>query len=295
MKQQNAVAALITKGVKFYNDHQREILLGLAIGGAFVTGVISWRNGMKCERVLQEQGRKMEDVERNHEDGEYESEAQYEQARKEVTKETVKKVAVLAAGPVVAYGSTVLATVGGYKCASGQMATLAALYKASEEASSEIAKKAEEIAGPKKGQQIKDDANIEQMKKAYEKGDAEIVETGKGNVLFYDKYCGRFFRSSWESIRAAVNNINRDWNDGMYDDEVSYNELAAEFGLEQDSVFGDAFVFRKDDRFNYGSNIDLMTSTGQLECKMMPGTMESATVIDYHVKPVLARRYTKGY
>jgi hypothetical protein len=54
-----------------------------------------------------------------------------------------------------------------------------------------------------------------------------------GDTLCYDKFSGRYFRSSAEFIRACVNDINRSILNGEY---VTLDDLHELLGLDQTSI-----------------------------------------------------------
>lgn len=87
-------------------------------------------------------------------------------------------------------------------------AALAALYKASEETFRLYQDKTRERIGEKEEHEIHRAVNQEKMQAASEKID-RIVETGRGNQLFYDPWSDRIFRASLEDICHAQNSFNK--------------------------------------------------------------------------------------
>jgi len=55
-----------------------------------------------------------------------------------------------------------------------------------------------------------------------------IELTGNGNLLCFEGYSGRWFRSSAEAVEAAVKNLNRRFKDGEY---LSLNDFYEELGI----------------------------------------------------------------
>lgn len=234
---------IVEKGVKFYDSHQREIMLGAAIAGTVVTAVLSWRAGIKVDKILSEQKEKLEGNEKEM-TSEGADEAQIEDMRKEVTVETIKRVAPAVALPVLAGTSTVIAIACGYKAASTQIATLSTLYSLSDKALSDHMEKTKELFGEKKVQEITDAVKADKVKNN-PPGKNEVIITGKGETLCYDDYSGRYFKSDAETIRKAVNDINAQLRDDMY---VSLNEFYALIGLSNVKL-GDDIGFMIDDGY----------------------------------------------
>ena len=64
----------------------------------------------------------------------------------------------------------------------------------------------------------------------------QIIITDKGNTLCYDGVSGRYFKSDIETIRRAINTVNRSMTYDMY---VSLSEFYDELGLEHTDVSDD--------------------------------------------------------
>ena len=241
MKKQNKVMALIEKGVKFADEHQREIMLGGAIAGTVVTAVLSWKSGIKADKILKDQKAQMDFVLDTAESQEL-TEEDIAAKKKEITIETVKKMAPIVAPPALAAAGTIISVIAGYKVASTQIATLSALYSMSEKALADQMEKAKEVVGPKKAQEIKDAVNAGKVdKNPIDKN--TIINTGHGTTLCLDDMSGRYFYSSAEEIKKACNTINKRMMDEYY---ISLNELYTELGLPEITL-GDDVGFNIDD------------------------------------------------
>lgn len=241
MKKQGKVMALVSKAINFADEHQREIMLGGAIAGTVVTAVLSWKAGIKADKVLAEQKSAMQFIEDTAESQEL-TEEELKAKRKEITVETVKRMAPIVAPPVIAATGTIVAVCAGYKSASKQIATLSALYSMSEKALADQLEKTKEIAGPKKAQEIAD-ALTEKKVKDTPIDKNTIINTGHGTTLCLDDMSGRYFYSSAEEIKKACNTINKRMMDEYY---ISLNELYDELGLPEITL-GDDVGFNIDD------------------------------------------------
>lgn len=231
MKKQNKLMALLEKGAKYVDSHQREIMLGGAIAGTVVTAVLSWRAGIKADKILTEQRAKMDALEADFEADDIirMTEEEYKTKKKELTIETVKKMAPVVAPPVIAGAGTIISVVGGYKCASNQIATLSALYSMSEKALAEHIEKTELIAGPKKAQEVEEAVNKEKVKANPPSESNTIINTGRGDCLFLDEVSGRYFYSRPDDVKRAVNVINNEINSEGY--FLPLNEFYNELGI----------------------------------------------------------------
>lgn len=245
MKKQNKVMALIEKGAKFADEHQREIMLGGAIAGTVITAVLSWKAGIKADKILAEQKEKMDTIviDMGKDEPKEISEEEEKQRRKEITIETIKKMAPVVAPPILAGASTIIAVVAGYKSASTQIATLSALYSMSEKALSDQLEKTKEIVGPKKAQEIKDSVAADKVKNNPIENSDKVFRTGNGETPCYDPKTDRYFYSSPESIKAAANRINLRMMEEYY---ISLNEFYDELGLP-DTELGEMVGFNVED------------------------------------------------
>ena len=239
MKKQNKVMELVEKAVKFTDEHQREIMLGGAIAGTVVTAVLSWKAGIKADKVLAEQKEKMDKIQY---DADNMTEDEFNEAKKQTTIETVKKMAPIVAPPALAAAGTIISVVAGYRVASTQIATLSALYSMSEKALADQLEKTKEVVGPKKAQEIADAVTAKKVES--NKIDKNtIINTGKGTTLCLDDMSGRYFYSSAEEIKKACNTINKRMMDEYY---ISLNELYDELGLPEITL-GEDVGFNIDD------------------------------------------------
>lgn len=238
MKKQGKVMALIEKGVKFADEHQREIMLGGAIAGTVVTAVLSWKAGIKADKVLEKQRVKMEGL-KYLEDNDEEL---YKEEKKKVTVETIKELAPIVAPPALAAAGTIISVVAGYRVASTQIATLSALYSMSEKALADQLEKTKEVVGPKKAQEIADAVTAKKVE-SNKIDENTIINTGKGTTLCLDDMSGRYFYSSAEEIKKACNTINKRMMDEYY---ISLNELYDELGLPEITL-GEDVGFNIDD------------------------------------------------
>lgn len=213
--------------VTFADEHQREIMLGSAIAGTVLTAVTAWRAGIKADKILAEQKAKLEEKSYNYEEDRCYTDEEQAEIKKEITIETVKKMAPVVALPALSATGTIISVIGGYKVASKQIAVLSGLYTMSEKAFADYKNKAKEIIGPKKEQEIRDEVNADKIA-SNPPVNNYIAQTGHGNVLCYDDYSGRYFYCDPEYIRKVVNDVNEQLHGDIY---VSLNEFYERLGL----------------------------------------------------------------
>lgn len=279
MKKGNKIAQIFDKVVNFADDHQREVLLGCTIVGIISCGIAAWKNSPKAQEVLDRHKEAMNDIPEDD-----------KEARRAETFETVKEMAPLVIPPVVLGGMAIACAAGGYVKSSKKIAALSAAYSFSEKALADYTEKAKEMLGDKKAEAIKDEANIKQAREAYNSGGGRehIINTGKGNVLFFDRVTGQFFRSDWESIRAAVNDVNA--RSSRYDDEIPYGDLLEALGLPTAGDAAEAFVFERDPHTGV---LEIMLRTTSMDTILYNATRESATVVDFVDRPTIGRDWRK--
>ena len=114
---------------------------------------------------------------------------------------------------------------------SGRRTTaLAAAYALSEKALTTFQQKAVEKLGEEKVKEIKDDIAEDQIRANPPAKNSIIMASGNGSTLCYDPMSGRYFYSSMEEIRRAVNNINEILFNEMF---VTLNDFYDYIGLEE--------------------------------------------------------------
>lgn len=86
----------------------------------------------------------------------------------------------------------------------------------------------EKLLGQKKAKMVTDEAAKEKVKRHPLKSESQIVVTGAGDVICFDEYSGRYFRSNPEYIRKVVNDLNMRLRDEM---QISLNDFYYEIGL----------------------------------------------------------------
>lgn len=188
--------------------HGPEILTGIGIAGMVTSTVLAVRATPKAIRLLEEEANSKDDV--------------------LTVPEKVKicwKCYIPAAVTSVA---SIACLVGASSVNSKRNAALAAAYNISTAALTEYKDKVIDTVGEKKERAIRDEIAKDKIEKnpVHTK---EIIVTGKGKTLCYDGIFGRYFESDMDTIRRALNVINREIIHGdMY---VSLNDFYDAIGI----------------------------------------------------------------
>lgn len=241
MKGNGKLKTFVNGVVTFGERHQREANLGLVIAGIILTGAAAARAGYKMKQVIDESKRKAAELDEKLEIEEI-TEEEYEEKKKEISKETVKDTVITTLPAVASGATTVVLAVAGYNNVSKRLAALSAAYNIGEKNLIEYQDKIKEMFGEKKAQAVTDEIAADKVKKNPPAKDV-ILNLGRGTTLCYDPKSGRYFYSSPENVKKAVNKINSRLNDEYY---ISLNEFYDELGLP-DVELGEELGFNVDD------------------------------------------------
>ena len=81
-----------------------------------------------------------------------------------------------------------------------------------------------------------------------------VEETGRGDLLCFEGYSGRWFRSSETAVSAALTRFKQRWESGEY---LNLNDLYAELGISS-THFGNEYGWANNADY-YDCNIDIST------------------------------------
>lgn len=116
-----------------------------------------------------------------------------------------------------------------HKITLGRAAVISTLYTTSEEKLKEYQEKVIEKIGPKKDEQIRDDIALDHVNKTFDSNNKVIMNPMDGKTRCLDKWSGRYFYSTVETIREAVNDLREELQGDWY---ISLNEFYYAIGLE---------------------------------------------------------------
>lgn len=169
--------------------------------------------------------------------------------------------------------STVGCIVGSHLCNEGQKTALQSAYLLSQTTLQEYQKRVIARIGEKKEREVYAETvkEVAAQQPLYSSGDIgdKVIDTGRGNTLFYDTIAQQYFKSDINCIKAAVNELNYEVRTEMYFD---WNEILYRWGLP----------LRK-----YGSEL-IFDVDRPLEVRMTPEMMDNGQVrilLDYDLFP----------
>lgn len=201
---------------KIIHDNSPTILTGVGVAGAVATAVLTGRASFKAAQILEEQATQV-----------WQEPIPY--------KDCVKMVWTLYIPPVVVGTTTIACIVMANRIGTRRAAALAAAYAISEKAMLEYKEKVVDRLGDFKERQIRDEVAQDQVSRS--PGNNSIVLVDSGDVLCYDTFSGRYFKSNVETIRRAENQLNHQvLNDNYASLTDWYNLLGLESTEFSDEV-----------------------------------------------------------
>ena len=185
-----------------------EILAGIGIAGMITTVVLAVRATPKALTLIDEAS----------------NEKNAELTRVEVVKAAWKPYV-----PAVITGiMSTTCMIGSVHIGARRIAAISTAYKLTETAFSEYKDKVVETIGEKKEKSIKEKIAEDKLEKN-PASKSDVIITGDKETLFYDASAGGYFPSDIETVKRAVNEINRQM---IYDNYVSLNEFYDLLGRE---------------------------------------------------------------
>lgn len=201
------------------------IVTWLGIGGFVTTTVMAVKVTPKALDLMAE-------VKAKHED---------DPDRKAFCKDVLLKVAPVYI-PAFIVGSLSIACVAGASSVNNKRnAALATAYTISETALKEYQDKVVETIGEKKEEAVRAAIAKDRVDRT-PVVDREVILTGNGDSRCFDPLSSRYFDSDIETIRKAVNELNRRL---LLEDYISLNDFYYELGLEPTDI-GETVGWRSD-------------------------------------------------
>ena len=206
------------------------ILTGLAVAGFVTTIVLACKATPKAKEILENAREDLDtpDI----------TEEQEKEVKVEAAKELAKTVA-----PAVIFGvATTACIIGANTVNTKRIAALSAAYKLSETALTNYKDEAKKLLGDKKEERVRE-AVAQKTVSDNPPNYANVIETGLGDILCYDMYTAKYYKSKPASIDKAVNDFNAQL---MQEDYMSLNDLHEKMGLPY-STLGDEFGWHVED------------------------------------------------
>lgn len=168
--------------------HSPEILTGLGIAGMIATTLMAVRATTKANWDLED--------------------AEYDKGR-ELTKIETIKIGGKRYIPAILTGTVSIAClIGATSVSIRRSAALATAYTVTETALREYKDKTAEIVGERKEKEIREAVIQDKLDRTPVPDTNGVVITGHGDTLCYDVFGGRYFKSSMEFLKHAVNDLN---------------------------------------------------------------------------------------
>lgn len=247
---------------KFTFDHSPLILTGIAAAGTITTAILTGKASFAAAERLQEETdiliEKHGSAQRVVESGEWMT-----------TRDKVKLVWPLYIPAAANAAMTVTCVIVSHRIGHRRAAAMAAAYTISEKAFEDYREKIVEKLGANKERAARDDIAQDRVRNN-PVGRSEVIITGGGDVLCYDMYTGRYFRSDMETIKKAQNDQNATILNHQY---ASLNDFYNKIGLAT-IPSGDDLGWNSDAMMEISFSATL--SEDQKPC----------IVIDFYVKPM---------
>ena len=198
--------------------HSPEILLTLGIAGGISATVMAVKATPKALMLIEEEKRERR---KNDEDD-------------NLTPIETVKVAWKPYIPAAVTGATSIAClIGSHSINTSRNAAIATAYKLTETAFTEYKEAVIEQLGEKKEEIIENKVAEKKLEKHPLVENKEVIVASGGEVLFFEPISSRYFRSSVETVRKVINDLNYEL---MSQDYISLNEFYYDIGLEDTSV-----------------------------------------------------------
>lgn len=213
------VTDFLNSALRFGEQNAPTILTFFGVLGLAKTAQLSYEAGVKGKDIMERKRKDMRDVHPKD-----------KEAKRAVMKETVKEMAPVLAPPFFMGLVSAGCIIGSNRVSNKRIAAWSAAYSLTETALKDHKRKSEEVLGEAKVQKITEALAKEKVENNPPPlNDTQIIMTGNGDVLCYDSYSGRYFRSNAQKIGSAINKLSHDVQSQNY---VSLNEFWDELGLD---------------------------------------------------------------
>lgn len=194
---------------KILTDNSPAILMACGIIGTVTTAILTGKASFKAAEVLS-----------------YDPDAD--------TREQIKMVWKLYIPPTVTGIATIGAIYGSHHISTRRAAAVAAAYSISERAFAEYKDKVIEKIGENKEQKIRDEIAQDRVNNDPYSGKEVIIASGE--VLCYESFTGRYFKSDVETIKKAQNDTNYQI---LHDNYASLTDFYNRVGLPRTALSDD--------------------------------------------------------
>lgn len=250
---------LVQISVKFVQDNSPSLLTAVGVAGTVTTAVLAAQAGFRAGDILDQEMREEEKL-------------AYIEGRDFEPFDMRQKFLVtwhLYIPPVVTGTLTVACIIGATLISNRRAAALAAAYSLSEKAAREYKDKVLEKFGETKERQVRQ-AIAEDRVRDNPPPSSLVNEIPESQVLCYDSYTARYFRSDMETLRRAENAINHQIVHSFY---ASLSDFYNQIGLDRTKISDDV-------GWNADRMLELRFST------TMSDNDRPCLVVDFDVEPI---------
>jgi hypothetical protein len=175
---------------KLASDNSPTILTAIGVAGTLSTALLAGRASYKAAELIKDHNEEQDihDL--------------WMPTREKI--ELVWRLYIPAAGVAAL---TVTSIICANRIGTRRAAAMAAAYAISEKAFVEYRDKVVEKIGANKEREVRDELAQDRVSQ-HPVGSREVVITGGGEVLCYDSFTGRYFKSSMETLKKAQNDLN---------------------------------------------------------------------------------------
>lgn len=171
---------MLETGTKFVKDNASTILTGVGMVGVVATAALATNSTIKAVKVLE---------------------------GTETKKEIVQKTWKYYIPPVIVGGISMFCIFEANKISMEKIAAVTALYSLNEKRFKQYGEQVKKAIGVGKEEEIKDLVARDDMEKKPFR-EAQPIDINDDETLCFDQLTGRYFKSSIESIRRIVNDMN---------------------------------------------------------------------------------------
>lgn len=256
-------------GWSWCQDHSSQILTGCASVGVILTGVFSFRAGLKAADILEAKREDWKDTDPDD-----------KATKRAIVLETAKEMAPSVI-PAVALGAfTIVCGLKSHAIDSSRIATLSSVAGMTAKQLSDINEELKNSFGEKKAKQIRDNAVQRRYSKEHPNDEQEckyLIDCG-GDVLCCDIYGDIYFMSTHEKVKQAIENLGYQCAD---EGNVSLNDLYLKLTIPpKDWAYGIVWTYK-----------DLTYETDNFGVPKPKLPIETTTILGFNDQPCIGIRY----
>lgn len=220
------ISELLKNATRFTTNHSPSILTGIGVVGTITTAVLAAQGGMHAQEVIEKE---------RHEQTEVAIDPNVPVPPQFTFVEKAKMVWPEYIPAAASGAMTISAIILANRIGTRRTAAIAAAYAISEKAIVEYRDKVREVVGQNKAQKINDEVLQDQVDRTPVPSNLVIIDGT--DVLCFDSWSGRYFKSSMEKLKSAQNAINYSLNKHDYASLSDfYDEIGVSHTEESDNI-----------------------------------------------------------